>query len=138
MKTKKPFILFSMNKKGKVSQAAKKRLETPMRDQVTECEWLAEAQQSTPESALGIAVLQRAVLDLITPGVPHRNKKDALDWIRGRMGDQFEREYPLSFSRIVEHFSEFEVEEFRAKILKFADKAVTDIQTADEFRFQRN
>lgn len=137
MKDQKPFVLFKLKKKPK-SSASRRRLESPMRGQVTECEWLAEARNTSPESALGIAVLQRAVLDLITPGVRHKDKKDALFWINGEAGEEFEKEYPLSFSRIVESFSNLETHEFRSRILSFANKAIQDIQTADEFRFQRN
>ena len=54
------------------------------------------------------------------------------------MGDNFEQEYALSFSRIVESFTDIPVEEFRSKILAFAGVAKTSKENADGFRFQRS
>lgn len=134
---KKSFVLYA-HKKQKVSEKSKARLSMKMRDDVTQCEWLWEATGSCPEQSLGIAVLQRAVLDLITPGVNPRDRDDADRWIKGKMGDNFEQEYALSFSRIVESFTDIPVEEFRSKILAFAGVAKTSKENADGFRFQRS
>lgn len=131
---KKPFALFPMSS----SSGPSKRMKMPMQDQKAECEWLWEATGSCPEQSLGIAVLQRAVLDLITPGVDVRDKDDAEKWISGSFGDQFESEYALSFSRIVQGFTDVSVNEFRTKILAFIDKARLSKESADGFRFQRN
>lgn len=134
---KKPFALSSWMKDGVLSKSAKKRLEMPMRDQVKQCEWLWEATGSCPEQALGIAVLQRAVLDLITPGVQERDKNDAEQWIAGKLGDEFERTYALSFSRIVESLTAIPVEEFRDKLMAWVGTAKVSKENADGFRFQR-
>lgn len=133
-----PFVLFPIVKKQSVSKGAKRRIAMPMRDQATECEWLWEASGSCPEQSLGIAVLQRAVLDLITPGVDVRDRDDAEKWISGQLGEQFEVEYALSFSRIVEGFTDISVDEFRTKILLFAEQARVCRESADGFRFQRS
>jgi hypothetical protein len=85
-----------------------------------------------------MAVLQRAVLDIITPGIPERDKHSALEWITGNFGEQYEREYALSFSRIVEGFTNIGVEEFRTKIFAFAEQAQVKQEVADGFRFQRS
>ena len=133
---KKPFALFEM-KKQVMTPAAKKRLCMPMREQASQCEWLYEASNVTPESTLGIAVLQRAILDLITPGVSDRDRRSAAEWIGGAFGDEFERDYTLSFSRIVQSFTEMDVTELRQKIFHFAERAKVSEEVADGFRFQR-
>lgn len=133
---KKPFVLYNM-KRGTVA-ARSRRLIAPMQKQVTQCEWFAPHSTGTPESALGIAVLQRAVLDLITPGIPLKDRNNAFEWIIGDFGDEYERHYALSFSRIVESFTDIDVEEFRSKILTFASKAQDSQEVADGFRFQRS
>jgi hypothetical protein len=133
---KKSFTLFTW-KKGPLSEASKKRLGSNMRNQVKECEWLEQPSSSSPESALSMAVLQRAVLDLITPGIHARDKMSAFEWISGAFGDEYEREYALSFSRIVESFTDIGIEEFRSKILSFASQAHESQEVADGFRFQR-
>lgn len=115
-----------------------KRLIAPMQKQVTQCEWFEPHSQCTPESALGIAVLQRAVLDLITPGIPTKDRNNAFEWIIGDFGDEYERHYALSFSRIVESFTDIDVDEFRSKILTFASRAQDVQEVADGFRFQRS
>lgn len=133
---KKPFVLYSM-KKG-AAAARSRRLFAPMQKQVTQCEWFVPHSGSSPESALGIAVLQRAVMDLITPGISERDKANAMEWVLGGFGEEYERDYALSFSRIVENFTDIEVEEFRSKILSFASKANESQEVADGFRFQRS
>lgn len=133
---KKPFVLYNM-KKGEAA-ARSRRLIAPMQKQVTQCEWFVPHSGSSPESALGIAVLQRAVMDLITPGIPKKDRANAMEWVLGGFGEEFERDYALSFSRIVENFTDIEVEEFRSKILSFASKANEDQEVADGFRFQRS
>ena len=137
MKIQKSFILFSRKKK-EPSAKSKARMSMRMANDVTQCEWLWEASGSCPEQSLGIAVLQRAVLDLITPGVKERDRDDAKRWISGNMGEQFEAEYALSFSRIVESFTDIPVDEFRDKILYFANQAKESKESADGFRFQRS
>lgn len=133
---KKPFVLYNM-KKGEAA-ARSRRLIAPMQKQVTQCEWFVPHSGSSPESALGIAVLQRAVLDLITPGIPKKDRANAMEWVLGGFGEEYERDYALSFSRIVENFTDIEVEEFRSKILSFASKANESQEVADGFRFQRS
>jgi hypothetical protein len=108
-----------------------------MRDQVTMCDWLYEASLNTPERTLGVAVLQRAVLDLITPGVRPKDRDGALTWIKGEHGEDFESDYALSFTRVVESFSDIPVDDFRNKILQFAETAKVQEAMADGFRFQR-
>ena len=133
---KRPFVLYDM-KRG-VAAAKSRRMIAPMQRQVTQCEWFIPDSGSSPESALGIAVLQRAVMDLITPGVPKKDRENAFEWILGEFGEDYERGYALSFSRIVESFTDIEVEEFRSKILSFAAKANESQEVADGFRFQRS
>jgi hypothetical protein len=135
---KKPFVLFKLDNKKKASKAVQDRLKMQMKDSAHQCEWLWEPKANSPEHALSIAVLQRAILDTITPGVSERDRKDALDWIGGSKGEQYEREYALSFSRIVESFSDMSAEEFRAKILAFTSNALISQKVADGFRFQRS
>lgn len=130
----KPFVLFPMQKK---SGGTSLRLKAALREQVRQCEWLEPPANSSPESALGLAVLQRAVLDLITPGVQKKDRDSAFEWICGNFGDEFERDYALSFSRIVESFSDLPVNEFREKVLTFAESAKVTENLADAFRFQR-
>lgn len=134
---KKPFVLTSWRKGNGLSDSAKKRLYMPMRDQVTQCEWLWEATGSCPEQSLGIAVLQRAVLDLITPGVQEKDRSDAEQWIAGKLGEEFEKTYALSFSRIVESFTTIPVDEFRDKLMAWVGTAKVSKENADGFRFQR-
>lgn len=132
----KPFVLYNM-KKG-AAAAKSRRLFAPMQKQVTQCEWFEPHSGSSPESALGIAVLQRAVLDLITPGIPKKDRANAFEWVVGGFGEDYERDYALSFSRIVEGFTNIDVEEFRSKVLSFASRAQQDQEVADGFRFQRS
>jgi hypothetical protein len=133
---KKPFVLYKMKKAA--TMAKYRRMLAPMQKQVTQCEWFEPHPGTSPESALGIAVLQRAVLDIITPGVPERDRHSAMEWISGNFGEEYERDYALSFSRIVEGFTNIGVEEFRTKIFSFAAKAQEKQEVADGFRFQRS
>lgn len=133
---KRPFVLYKMSKN--IGATKSKRLVAPMQRQVTQCEWFVPNSGGSPESALGIAVLQRAVMDLITPGIPKKDRDSALDWVEGVFGEDYERDYALSFSRIVENFTDIAVEEFRSKILSFASKANESREVADGFRFQRS
>jgi hypothetical protein len=132
----KPFVLFEMKKK-RMSRGAHKRLAMPMRDNVRQCEWLVEPSSISPEATLGVAVLQRAILDIITPGVKDKDRRNAIDWVVGVWGEEHERDYPMSFSRIVESFTPMEVSEFREKVLQFAQMAKEKQELADVFRFQR-
>lgn len=137
---KKPFQFFWMKPKQKPNK--KKRyvkLRTPeiQRGDAREFEWFLKPSGSCPESALGIAVLQRAILDIITPGVSDKDRCDAMNWINGVWGEKHEATYPLSFSRIVESFSKIGVDEFRRKVLTFAKTARQTEEMADVFRFQR-
>lgn len=120
-----------------LTKNGKQRLQMPMKNQIRECEWLWDAPLSCPEQALCIAVLQRAVLDLITPGVDCRDKADAFAWINGDLGSEYERDYVLSFSRIVECFTDMSAIEIRTKILNFIQGAQQSKDTANGFRFQR-
>jgi hypothetical protein len=130
---KKPFVLFSIKGGKAASESSKKRLEMPMKSQLKECEWLWEVTGSCPEQSLGIAVLQRAVLDLITPGVKEKDRVDAEAWIQSE-----EHTYPLSFSRIVESFSDISTSEFRTRLMTWVDEAKVSKEAADGFRFQRS
>jgi hypothetical protein len=130
----KPFKLSSWRKTN-IAAGTKKRLAMPMRSFGRQVEWLYEAPISCPELSLGVAVLQRAVLDLITPGVSEKDRKDALMWLNGEYGLEFEASYSMSFTRIVESFSGIEVDEFRERILDFVNGA--NQEAADIFRFQR-
>ncbi len=131
----KPFVLYEM-KESKNSRPSK-RMRASMQVQRTQCEWLEAPRQSSPESALAMAVLQRAVMDLITPGVSEKDRNNAFGWIVGAWGEEHEKDYPLSFSRIVESYTELEVGEFREKILAFSEQAKNEEVLADGFRFQR-
>jgi|694.fasta_scaffold01277_6 hypothetical protein len=133
---KKPFVLYKMKKNASVARS--RRLIAPMQKQVTQCEWFEPHSGSCPESALGMAVLQRAVLDLITPGIHAKDRHNAIEWISGNFGEDYERDYALSFSRIVEGFTNIGVDEFRNKIFSFAETAQQKQEVADGFRFQRS
>jgi hypothetical protein len=124
--------------KKNAAAARSRRLIAPMQKQITQCEWFEPQSVSSPEIALGVAVLQRAVLDLITPGIPKKDRVNAFEWVVGGFGEEHERDHPLSFSRIVESFTNIDVEEFRSRILSFASKAQQDQGAADGFRFQRS
>lgn len=132
---KKPFVLYKL-KDSKGSRPSK-RMRASMQVQKTQCEWIEAPSQSSPESALAMAVLQRAVMDLITPGVSEKDRDNAYGWITGAWGEEHEQEYPLSFSRIVEGYTQLGVSEFREKILAFSERARTEEAIADGFRFQR-
>lgn len=134
---KKPFALFQLKKKKK-SRLARTRLEMPMRSQASECEWLVAPSNSSPEQALGIAVLQRAILDTITPGVSDKDRISAVQWLSGELGHDFENNYALSFTRIVESITEIDVDEFRLMILRFVNIAQNSEDSANGFRFQRS
>jgi len=129
-----PFKLTSWEKPNMAART-KKRLAMPMKNFGREVDWLYEAPLGSPELSLGVAVLQRAVLDLITPGVSDIDRKDALNWVNGNYGCEFESSYSLSFTRIVESFSNIEVEEFRERIMDFVKNA--NRESTDTFRFQR-
>jgi hypothetical protein len=131
----KPFVLYDM--KDRKGSRPSKRMRASMQVQKTQCEWLESPSQSSPESALAMAVLQRAVMDLITPGVSDKDRNNAHGWITGAWGEEHEKDYPFSFSRIVESYTELEVSEFREKILVFSERAKVEEVLADGFRFQR-
>lgn len=122
-------------RKSTASEGSKKRLAMPMKSFGREVDWMYEASLSSPELSLGVAILQRAVLDLITPGVCERDKKDAFMWLNGDYGLDFEASYSMSFTRIVESFADISVEEFRTRILSFVESA--NERATDVFRFQR-
>lgn len=131
---KKPFVLFDRkSSKGPPTKRMRAQMQFPRR----QCEWLELPRQNSPESALAMAVLQRAVMDLITPGVNEKDRQNAMLFITGAWGDEHERDYPLSFSRIVEGFTNLEVDEFRGRILAFSERAKNEEGLADGFRFQR-
>jgi hypothetical protein len=135
----KPFMLKRWRKNlSALKPSARERLLKPMKNQARECEWLWEATSSSPEQSLSIAVLQRAVLDIITPGVQERDRLDAEMWINGQLGQEFEESYAMSFSRIVQSFTDMPVEEFRAKLQAWVNIAKVSKENADGFRFQRS
>lgn len=135
----KPFVFKKWRKSlESLKSSSRERLSQPMKNQAKECEWLWEATSSSPEQSLGIAVLQRAVLDIITPGVQDKDRIDAETWISGKLGEDFERNYAMSFSRIVEGFTNVSVGEFRDKLLAWIEEAKVSKEEADGFRFQRS
>lgn len=110
---------------------------TPKRGDAREYNWFCEPSATTPESSLCMAVLHRAILDLITPGTPEKYRKSAANWLNGAFGDEFEADYALSFSRIIETLTPMSASEFRQTIFRFADSASASTEAADPFRFQR-
>ena len=103
----------------------------------TELEWYEAPQQCIPERQLAVAVLQRAVMDLLTIGVADEDRASAHKWINGEYSDEYERDHQFSFSRIVGMFSDMPPEEFRRKIMQFVEDAHGQKKLADNFRFQR-
>lgn len=73
---------------------------------------------ATPEVALAVAVLHRAVLDCVTNGVPAPMRRSAYFYLTG--GD---RAWPFSFLNVAEHFCD-DVEDFRERILGFIRETV--------------
>lgn len=143
---RRPFVFFdcwSRKRTQKAAQPKRKEAEgavsplPSMRRHIREYEWFVAPIGTSPESTLGMAVLQRAILDIITPGTPKRFRKSAIDWLYGRSGPEFEAEYALSFSRVVEGITSMEPSEFRRKIMVFAKEAARSEERADAFRFQR-
>lgn len=110
---------------------------THYRGEAREYDWFVEPSANSPESTLAMAVLHRAILDLITPGTPLKYRRSAADWVAGYYGRHYEKTYPLSFSRIAEHLTPMKVEEFRELIFTFAKEAQDNDEQADPFRFQR-
>lgn len=146
MKQRRPFVFFDSRRvrDRKIKKAActgSPPLEPTtipeLRRHVREYEWFVAPQNSSPEYSLGLAVLQRAILDLVTPGTPTRYRKSALDWLNGIGGPELEAGYALSFSRISENLTTMSPKEFRRKILLFAKEAAACDKRADAFRFQR-
>lgn len=111
--------------------------ESHYRGEAREYDWFVEPSANSPESTLAMAVLHRAILDLITPGTPMKYRRSAADWVAGTYGRKYEREYALSFTRISEHLTPMGVEEFRRLIFTFAEEAQENDKRADPFRFQR-
>jgi len=74
-----------------------------------------------PEGRLAIAILQRAVLDLITPGTPSHHVRSALAWLmRPRKGG--EEGYVFSFEAVAELLVD-DPENLRARIRRFVSEA---------------
>lgn len=115
----------------------KKNLALLRRREASEYEWFKPSAQCTPEKQLAVAVMQRAILDLLTKGISTSDKQNAYDWICGEFGRDFEENYEFSFSRIVGMFSEMNPDEFRHKVLCFIEEAHGQKTLADNFRFQR-
>jgi hypothetical protein len=67
----------------------------------------------TPEVALAVAVLHRAVLDCITQGVPAPMRRSAYYYLTGT-----DRAWPFSFLNVAEFFSD-DAEDFRKRVLGF-------------------
>lgn len=107
------------------------------RGEAREYDWFVEPSANCPESTLAMAVLHRAILDLITPGTPMKYRRSAADWVAGHYGRHYEKTYALSFSRIAENLTPLSVEEFRRLIFTFAEEAQSNAKQADPFRFQR-
>lgn len=115
----------------------KKNLALLRRREASEYDWFKPSAQCTPEKQLAVAVMQRAILDLLTKGISSSDKQNAYDWICGEFGRDFEENYEFSFSRIVGMFSEMNPDEFRHKVLCFIEEAHGQKTLADNFRFQR-
>jgi len=109
------------------------------RSEAREYDWFVAPIGTSPESTLAMAVLQRAILDLITPGTPPRFRKSALEWLKESddAPQNEEEEAGLSFSKIAEAITDMSPGEFRKKILCFVRDAGKARGRADAFRFQR-
>lgn len=119
-----------------VGRKRSRKVSSTRRD-VTEYTWFEAPSNSSPEVQLAAAVLQRAIMDLMTNGVSNRDKTTAIEWLTGSFGSEFEVEYEFSFTRIVELISNLSADEMRERILKFIKDAETEKSLADNFRFQR-
>lgn len=88
---------------------------------------------ATPEGRLALAVLHRAVLDAITPGVPAHFAKTALWWLEGRPrnGEEFN---VFSFHGIAELLSD-DPDGLRESILRFVRLAAGDRERVRRARF---
>jgi len=111
----------------------------PTRSEAREYDWFVAPVGTSPESTLAMAVLQRAILDLITPGTPPRFRKSALEWLKesDEVPQNGEEESSLSFCKIAEAITDMSPGEFRKKILCFVRDAAKTRGRADAFRFQR-
>lgn len=138
---RKPFVLYERFQTSKKSLGAKApsvaHTHTPKRSDAREYDWFCEASATSPESTLCMAVLHRAILDLITPGTPDKYRRSAAEWLSGGFGKNFEDHYALSFTRIIETLTPMSAEEFRQTIFSFAAVATEQQSKADPFRFQR-
>ena len=138
---RKPFVLYERFQTSKKSLSAKvpsvAHTHTPKRSDAREYDWFCEPSATSPESTLCMAVLHRAILDLITPGTPDKYRRSAADWLSGKFGKNFEDHYALSFTRIIETLTPMSAEEFRQTIFSFAAVATEEQSKADPFRFQR-
>lgn len=99
-----------------------------------ELNWLGTPCTTSPETALAAAVLQRAILDVITPGISDKERANALQWLKSA---ESTTEF-MTFNDIVENISDVDIEEFRAQVLKFIDEVTARPEAAHFFRFQRN
>lgn len=107
------------------------------RRDAVEYDWFNTPSDSTPEIQLAVAILQRAIMDLLTAGVDEEDKLTAMNWISGNFGLEYEAEYEFSFTRIVELISGLSADEFRTRVFKFLEEATHEKSLADNFRFQR-
>lgn len=73
---------------------------------------------SIPEAALAVAVLQRAVLDCITQGVPSPVRRNAYLYITAD-----DNSWPFSFVNVAEYLSE-DAEALRASILSLLRRSL--------------
>lgn len=135
---RRPFVFFQRAPKRRAKKKLVKRLQAEsVRAEAKEYDWFVAPIGTSPESTLAMAVLQRAILDLITPGTPTRFKKSALEWLR--QGDDMTagEDGSLSFVKITEAITDMSPVEFRKKILGFVRHAEKSRGRADAFRFQR-
>lgn len=138
-----PFIFFQRApKKARASKRVPKiTASESARSEAKEYDWFVAPICTSPESTLAMAVLQRAILDLITPGTPPRFRKSALDWLKESddvpQNENQGQEDSLTFERIAEAITDMSPGEFRKKILCFVRDAGKARGRADAFRFQR-
>lgn len=130
-------LAFSLSGLVKTRLSSRPQQRPQQRGEARECEWFNAPSDLSPETALRMAVLQRAVLDIITPGTPPSHRQSAIDWVSGGFGEAHERDWEMSFTRIVENITDMDVDEFRCKIFRFAEEALSSQSRADTFRFQR-
>lgn len=140
---RRPFIFYQRapRKRRATKRVVKIPVSESARSEAKEYDWFVAPVGTSPESTLAMAVLQRAILDLITPGTPPRFRKSALEWLKESddvpQNQNQEEENSLTFEKIAEAITDMSPGEFRKKILCFVRDAGKTRGRADAFRFQR-